>query len=103
MTQISSTIFQQAAQQWHEMRSDYLSHIDSEYDKALEACAGVLVNKAGREQCVDGYSLFTGTNHRANKYASAELLEYWLVHPRLSLMDYELQWMTGQLSFIGAN
>jgi hypothetical protein len=85
------------------MKSDYLSHVDNEYDKALEACAGVLVNNAGREQRVDGYSLFTGTNHRADKYASEELKEFWEAHPRVSLMDYELQWMTGQLEFIGAN
>lgn len=102
MTQISS-IFKQAAAQWHEMRSDYLSHIDSEYDKALEACSGVLVNKEGRAQCVDGYDLFKGSQYRADKYASEELKEYWQAHPRLSLMDYELQWMTGQLDYSGAH
>ena len=94
-----STIFQQAAQQWHEMRSDYLSHIDSEYDKALEACSGVLVNKLGRERHVDGYDLLKGSQHRADKYASEELKEYWTVHPRLSLMDYELAWMTGRVEY----
>ena len=81
------------------MKSDYLSYIDAEYDKALEHCAGVLVNKAGREQHVDGYCLFTGTQARADKYASAELLEYWMDHPRLTMMDYELMWMSGQVQY----
>ncbi len=85
------------------MRADYLGHVDNEYDKALEFCSGVLVNRAGREQHVDGYSLFTGTQHRADTYASEELKQYWWTYPRLSLMDYELSWMTGQLSSIGAN
>lgn len=100
---MTSSIFQEAARQWHQMKSDYLGYIDAEYDKALEACAGVLVNKAGREQHVDGYNLFTGTQGRADKYASPELLEYWMDHPRLSLMDFELQWMSGQIEFIGAH
>ena len=92
-----SSIFQHAAQQWYQMKSDYLSHVDNEYDKALEACSGVLVNKEGREQHVDGFSLFTGTERRAQKYASEELKDFWLTNPRLSVMDYELQWMTGQI------
>jgi hypothetical protein len=79
------------------MRSDFLGHVDNEYDKALEACAGVLVNKAGRALCIDGYTLFTGTQRRADKYASEELKEYWETHPRLSLEDYELLWLSGQL------
>lgn len=79
------------------MRSDYIGHIDAEYDKALEVCSGVLVNKAGRADHVDGYSLFQGTLRRAERFASEELREYWETHPRLSLEDYELQWLSGQL------
>lgn len=93
---MSSAIFEQAAQQWHTMRSDFLGHVDAEYDKALEACSGVLVNKAGRAEHVDGYSLFTGSERKAKRFASEELLEYWETHPRLSLEDYELQWLSGQ-------
>lgn len=81
------------------MKSDYLSHVDAEYDKALEFCAGVLVNNLGREQHVDGYTLFTGTQSRVDKYASEELLEYWFHHPRLSVLDYELLWMSGQVQY----
>lgn len=99
---MSSAIFEQAAQQWHTMRSDFLGHVDAEYDKALEFCAGVLVNKAGRAQHTDGYTLFTGSAHKAYKYASEELLEYWGKHPRLSLEDFELMWLSGQYELQGA-
>lgn len=81
------------------MRSDFLSHVDNEYDKALEACSGVLVNKEGRAQNVDGYTLFTGTQRRALKYASEELQEFWLTNPRLSIEEYELLWLSGQLEY----
>ena len=83
------------------MRSDYLGHVDAEYDKALEACCGVLVNKAGKEQHVDGYTLFTGSVNRAYKFASEELVEYWGKNDRLSLEDYELLWMSGQIEYQG--
>lgn len=79
------------------MRSDYLGHVDNEYDKALEVCSGVLVNNIGRAAHVDGYSLFTGSQLKAMKFASEELKEYWETHPRLSLEDYELLWLSGQL------
>lgn len=79
------------------MRADYLGHVDSEYDKALEFCSGVLVNNQGREQHVDGYDLLKGTQARADRYASEELKEYWDHYPRLSVLDYELMWMSGQL------
>lgn len=96
-----SSIFQQAARQWHEMRSDFLGHVDAEYDKALEACCGVLVNTAGKEQHVDGYDLFTGSVNRAYKYASEELVEFWGKRGRITLEDYELLWMSGQIELQG--
>ena len=83
------------------MRSDFLGHVDNEYDKALEACSGVLVNKEGRSRHVDGYTLFTGSKQRAMRLASEELLEYWLTNPRLTLEDFELLWLSGQYQLQG--
>jgi len=98
---LSSAIFEQAAQQWHTMRSDFLGHVDNEYDKALEACSGVLVNKEGRSQHVDGFTLFTGSTKRAYRFASEELIEFWGKRGRLTLEDYELLWMSGQIELQG--
>ena len=47
-----------------------------------------------------GTTLFTGTQRRADKYASEELKEYWEKHPRLSLEDCELMWLSGQIEFL---
>jgi hypothetical protein len=81
------------------MSMDFLSYVDDAYNKALEATAGVLVNAAGREQHIDGYILFRGQQSFAMKYASEELLEYWEQNPRLTMAEYELQWMSGRLEY----
>jgi hypothetical protein len=81
------------------MSIDFLAYVDEAYGKALEATAGVLVNAAGREQHIDGYILFRGQRSFAMKYASEELLEYWEAHPRLTMAEYELQWMSGNLAY----
>ena len=94
-----SAIFERASQQWAEMRSDYERYVDAAYDKALEACAGVLVNAEGRLAHIDGYSLFTGSTVRAYRFASWELKEHWEKYPRMTLNDYEKQWMEGILEY----
>lgn len=95
MSKRSSAIFEQAAQQWADMRYDFERYIDAAYDRALEACAGVLVNKEGRAAHIDGYSLFTGPKIRAYRFASEELKEHWQYYPRLSMTEFEQQWLSG--------
>lgn len=70
-------------------------YIEAEYNRALEECAGVLVNRLGQSKGVDGYSLFTGTWIRSKKFASEELLAYWAHNPRLTASDFETQWFNG--------
>lgn len=76
-----------------------MAYVDDAYSKALEATAGVLVNAEGRAQHIDGYILFRGQRSFAMKYASEELLEHWKQHPRLTMAEYELQWMSGNLAY----
>lgn len=78
------------------MNHEYLRHVDYQYLAAVEATAGVLVNQEGRSEAIDGFSLFRGTERRAMRYASEELLEFWEQHPRLTLAEYEDQWITGR-------
>jgi hypothetical protein len=92
-----SAIFERASQQWRDMRSDFERHTDAAYDKALDACGGVLVNAAGRRQHVDGYDLFTGPAVKAYRFASEELVDFWEANPRLSMNDFEAQWVEGNL------
>lgn len=81
------------------MSIDFMSYVDDAYNKALEATAGVLVNSLGREKHIDGYILFRSNRAFARKYASEELLEHWESTPRLTMAEYELQWMSGNLDY----
>lgn len=92
-----SAIFERAAEQWAAMRSDYERYVDAAYDRALEACGGVLVNREGKAAHIDGYSLFTGPAIRAYRFASWELVAHWQRVPRLGLSDYEKQWVEGNI------
>jgi hypothetical protein len=78
------------------MKQDFINHVDYQYLDAIDATAGVLVNKVGREAGIDGYHLFTGPRSRAEKYASEELLEFWDSNPRLTMSEYENQWTQGR-------
>lgn len=92
-----SAIFERASQQWKDMRSDFERYIDAAYNKALEACGGVLTNAEGKTQHVDGYDLFTGPAIKAYRFASWELQQYWAENPRLTMNDFESQWVEGNL------
>lgn len=99
---MTSAIFAHAAERWKEMRDAYDGHIKASYDKALEATGGVLVNQLGRSRHIDGLDLFTGPAVRAYRYASWELIEYWQTTPRLSLREFEAQWVSGEVEYVGA-
>lgn len=92
-----SAIFDIASRQWQDMRSDWERHTEAAYNRALEATGGVLVNAEGRAKHIDGYDLFTGPAIRAYRYASEELTTYWARYPRLSMNDFEQQWVEGNL------
>lgn len=94
-----SAIFARASRQWAEMKTEYDEYVDAAYDKALDACEGVLVNQEGKAQHIDGYSLLTGSVTRAYRFASWELKQYWTRHPRITLAEFEEQWITGSLDF----
>lgn len=97
-----SAIFAKAAEYWQDMKQDYISFVDYQYLAAVEACSGVLVNQAGRAAGIDGYTLFTGPVSRVYKYASEELLEFWTEQqPRLTMKQFEEQWVTGQEFYSG--
>lgn len=95
-----SAIFARAAEQWSEMQADFLSYRDDAYWKALEATNGVLVNAAGKALHIDGFTLFQSARKYAEKYASEELLAWWEANPRLTLKEFEAQWVSGNIEFL---
>lgn len=49
---------------------------------------GVLLNRKGIAAGVSDRSLFSGSEARANRYASDELKEYWQAHPRITWQQF---------------
>lgn len=95
-----SAIFAKAAEQWAEMQADFTSYRDDAYWQALEATRGVLVNAAGQRLHIDGYTLFVSARKYAEKYASEELLAWWQANPRLTIQEFEAQWVSGDIRFL---
>jgi len=58
--------------------------IEAEIARAERATNGEMVNRAGVRRGVTVQSLFTGSEARALRYATPELLEHWQRHPRPS-------------------
>lgn len=81
------------------MNHEYLRHVDYQYLQAVQHTNGVLLNQLGKVDRIDGFSLFRGNTERAHNYASEELLEFWQQNPRLTLREYEDQWITGRLDY----
>ncbi|MEV4887883.1 hypothetical protein AB0K48_00640 [Nonomuraea sp. NPDC055795] len=69
----------------------YGEWIEAQFLAAEHATRGVLVNKRGRAQGVDGRSLLHGSPRRAAAYASEELKAWWHTHPRLTLTEFRAQ------------
>lgn len=62
-------------------RQEYLDH---EINRAEAATNGYMLNDKARRAGVSERSLFTGSEARAIRYASPELLRYWETNPRPS-------------------
>jgi len=84
-------IFLAAMEAWHDARAEFADLHENAYQLAETACNGVLLNAAGKRAGIDPYSLFIGTNTRARKYASEELLDHWTRHPRIGVNEYMRQ------------
>lgn len=71
------------------LRSAYQDWVETSYRAAEEHTRGNLLNKLGKAQGVDPYSLFSGQGARARKYASEELLAYWETNPRITYAEFK--------------
>jgi hypothetical protein len=86
-----SLAFRHAAALYATLRADYEDLRMSAYLAAEEATRGALMNRLGHRRGIDPYSLFMGTEARAQCYASDELREWWRDHPRVTFADFERQ------------
>lgn len=91
-----SAIMRKAFQTWQEMRDDFELMRHAQYERAHEELNGVLLNRRGREAGIDPYSLFMGSELRAVKYASWELVAWWHEdsdNHRPTVEHFEKQWL----------
>jgi hypothetical protein len=63
-------------------RTERAAELDRLWLEAEAGTKGNMLNRRGREAGINERTLFTGTEARARKYASEELLEWWEHHPR---------------------
>ena len=91
-----SLVFALAADLHREITGIYRERLDNEFRAADEACSGYLVNKLGRAAGVSAWSLFSGSEVRAYKYASPELVAYWADMGRLTRASFEAQYLAAR-------
>ena len=66
------------------IRSEWEMYQHADYLMADAICRGNLLSKAGIAAGVSEYSLWTGREAVARKYASEELNEHWDANPRMT-------------------
>jgi hypothetical protein len=88
---MSSLIIKQAIDNWRALRQEYEYLLEAAYESALDATSGKMLNLRGQDAGIDPYSLLMGTEVRAMAYASPELVEHWVTHPRVTFQQYEIQ------------
>jgi len=86
-----------------ECREDYELALYANYVRAEAATNGALLNERGRKRDIDPFTLFMGNHVRAHAYASAELIEHWETHPRVTFAAFERRWVAErEAELIGA-
>lgn len=82
-------VLQEVLRARREARGAFQDYLEAQVNAADAACAGVLLNPRGRAFGIDPASLFMGTAARAFAYASPELLDWWMDHPRVTFTEWE--------------
>lgn len=91
-----SLVFTLAADLHREIQAAYRTQIENDFRAADDACHGYLLNKMGKALDLDAFSLFAGSEVRAYKYASPELVAYWASSGRLSRAAFEAQYLAAR-------
>jgi hypothetical protein len=89
-----SPIFTYAAELYREMREEFELTVEAAHAAAEEGTRGAMLNKHGRAEGIDAYSLMTGPWSRVERYGSPELIEWCELHGRPSVARFEREWFT---------
>ena len=77
-------------------RATWAEAAHAQYLAADAVCRGVLLSRAGKRAGVSEWSLWSGPETRAMKYASEELREFWYANPRVTVGRYRAQATSGR-------
>ena len=70
----------------------------AQYLAADAVCRGVLLSRQGKRAGVTEWSLWSGPEARAMRYASEELREFWHANPRVTVGRYRQQATAGRVA-----
>ena len=79
-------------------RATWAEAAHAQYLAADAVCRGVLLSRAGKRAGVSEWSLWSGPEARAMKYASEELREFWYANPRVTVGRYRQQATAGRVA-----
>lgn len=88
-----SALFQAAAQLSRQLTQDWHDDLARRIADADEATHGYMVTAEGKAKGLTPLDLFTGPPSRI-QYATRELQDHWLDHPRITRSRYEAEWIT---------
>lgn len=77
-------------------RATWAEAAHAQYLAADAVCRGVLLSRQGKRAGVSEWSLWSGPEARAMKYASEELREFWYANPRVTVGKYRQQASSGR-------
>ena len=88
----SSAIYAFAEELRREMLAEYGAIREAQYEAAVEATNGIMVNARGRKLGVSTWAVFESPTLRA-AYGSAELRQHLAAHPRTTRTEFEASWL----------
>lgn len=92
-----SAILSDAFATYQRMREDFELHRRATFTRAHAELRGELLNARGRAAGIDPSSLFMGPKSRVECYASEELQQWFALHGRLTVAQFEDQWWSGRI------
>jgi hypothetical protein len=87
-----SPIFTYAADLYREMRQEFELSVEAAHAAAELGTGGAMLNRHGRAEGIDAYSLMTGPWRRVLLYGAPELIEWCEANGRPSVARFEREW-----------
>jgi hypothetical protein len=77
------------AARWAATYDEWHAGAYAQYLAAEAECRGNLVHKSALDDVTDPFSLWTGSEAWATRCASEELKDFWMLHPRVTVSQFQ--------------